>query len=228
MILPRSLLYVAIGAGVAGGLYAGYAIWHPRRIVETYAPQVRQKDSSLVLERKPDATAKPAHTIPKGAKVERVVSVTVQPRPLIDSTYSPAQKPGDNPATVRPATSSDTAPANSKPASGCSCDPITVDLTLVREKNGMRRVIASSKTADVTGGVDIPVESAEPQRKLKWSVGPLWLSNEHQMLPTSMMPDGGFITRDFGPLRAIGSVFRYQLPDGKYERAGQIAIGIRF
>lgn len=67
-------------AGLCAGTSAGWMLWKPKTLkAETYAPPSRQPDGSLVLERKPNPKAKPAHVIPAGAVVERVASVTVRP-----------------------------------------------------------------------------------------------------------------------------------------------------
>lgn len=56
-------------------------LWRPEPPKqETFLSSHRQEDNSLVLERRPDAKAKPVHQIPKGAKVERIGQATVQPQ----------------------------------------------------------------------------------------------------------------------------------------------------
>jgi hypothetical protein len=72
--LAASLIFVA-------GIGTGWTLWRPKPPkVEAYAPEKLQADGSLVLERKPQPDARPAHEIPKGAKLERVVQVQVKPR----------------------------------------------------------------------------------------------------------------------------------------------------
>jgi hypothetical protein len=71
------LLSFFIGALVGA---AGVALYlRPAKVAETAEPSARQADGSLIAERKPDAARKPGHTIPQGAKVERDISITVQP-----------------------------------------------------------------------------------------------------------------------------------------------------
>lgn len=74
---------LSIAAAVALVIYTllvGWYLYGPKAPVpETYAPETRQADGSLALERKPSATAKPKHQVPTGFKVERVIEVTVQP-----------------------------------------------------------------------------------------------------------------------------------------------------
>jgi hypothetical protein len=58
---------------------------------------------------------------------------------------------------------------------GKPCPPVTVDMTLIREPDGMRRVLASSPDGQVVGGLDIPVESSAPPAEPKrWAVGMSW------------------------------------------------------
>jgi len=131
---------------VTGGLYAGWSLYGPAPVKpETYAPQARQQDGSLALERKPDAQARPKHVIPKGATVERVVQVNIQP---------------DTPTTAKP----DDSPVQ--------CPPVTVDLSIVKMPDDTRRVIASSPNGEVVGGVDIPVVATAPvSAPPKWAAG---------------------------------------------------------
>jgi hypothetical protein len=165
-------------AGGLVGLALGYQLWgDDMRIVETAAPEVRQKDSSLVLERRPDPTAKPVHAIPKGATVERVVTVTVQPSPSSTLPIFPRKSGVDNSgADVSKSVDliHDTPTRIGNRDSLCSCAPVHVDLSLVREANGMRRVIASARGGTILGGVDVPVESAAPEKRFKWALGPSW------------------------------------------------------
>jgi hypothetical protein len=131
---------LTVGAGTAGtlaGLWLG--LWlgvdTGKTVMETPAPAVRQSDGSLVLQRVPDATAKPKQIIPSGGTVERIVQVTVQPRPIV-----PTLTKGDLSPDL--------------PVSG---PPITVDMTLVGMPDGSKRVVVSSPDGTATGGIDIPV-----------------------------------------------------------------------
>ena len=118
------------------GLLAGSGVtyWWDHRTgkTETAAPEVRQKDNSLVLERKPGATIHKPNLM-KGIKVERQIEVNIQPN-----------------------------------AQGC---PIcTADLTVVESHDGSRRVIASSPTGTVLGGLDVPMMPRPAPEKL-WAGG---------------------------------------------------------
>jgi hypothetical protein len=136
--LLLSLATLAAGFGLAWWLFAA-----PTPKPEPAAAAVTQADGSLVIERAAQAPkTKPVHATPKGAKVERVVQVKVQPR-----AADPA------------------APAASVPK------PVTVDLSLVRLPDQTRRVIASSPDGDIVGGLDIPVEPVPYVAPRPWAAG---------------------------------------------------------
>jgi hypothetical protein len=199
---------IAWALAFAAGLGTGWTLWRPETPKpETYAPPVRQPDGSLVLERKPQEDAKPAQTVPKGAKVERIVQVTVQPH----------ASPVLSPPSVSGASDSANAPARPP------CPPVRVDLTLVRMPDQSRRVLASSPDGQVIGGVDIPVEAAVPQRALKWAAGPSWNPSDRTF--------GAWIERDAGFLRLGADLYQVREPlaaGGRTTWAGFIRAGIRF
>ncbi len=67
--------------------------------------------------------------------------------------------------TVQPAAAS----------AGEPCPPVSVDMSLVREPDGSRRLLASSPDGTIIGGVDVPVESAAlPPKPLRWGAGLSW------------------------------------------------------
>lgn len=135
--------WIATVVVAALALAGGWWMWRPAPVVETVAPAVTQEDGSKILERKPKADAKPAHKVPRGAKVERIEQVTVQGQGLV----MPSGEVKD-------------------------CPPVTVDMTVVREADGAKRVIASSPDGQIIAGVDIPVETAAPPPEPpKWAAG---------------------------------------------------------
>jgi hypothetical protein len=180
-------------------------LWRPKTPKpEIYAPPVRQQDGSLVLERKPQEDAKPAQAVPKGAKVERIVQVVVQP----SQPVPPASLPPSGSVALEP----------NRP-----CPPVRVDLTLVRLPDQSRRVVASSPDGVVIGGVDIPVETAVPQRVMKWAVGPSWNPADRTF--------GAWIERDAGFLRIGADLYQVREPltaGGRTTWTGFIRVGIRF
>lgn len=145
-MITRLQLVITIAVGL---LLAGFGIgWYFFRPSppppEVYAPAEVQLDRSRVLERKPQANVRPPHKVPSGAKVERVVRVSVAPKEL------------DLTAAADHST---------------ECPTLDVDLSLVRLPDDSRRVIASSSNGRVVGGMDIPVETAAPYKELKWAWG---------------------------------------------------------
>lgn len=145
----------ALIVAFAAGMGAEWAIQRPNQVAtETPAPEVRQADDSLMLAKQPDPNAKPAHQIPAGAKVEQIVSVTVIP-----SAEAMPQTDGFDLQDV------------GSPASAMPCPPVRVDLTLIRQSDQTRRVIASSPDGRVVGGIDVPVDVPDKPRPTKWGAG---------------------------------------------------------
>lgn len=157
----RYALVVSLALGVIVGLTTGWTLWSPKkRVQEVYAPAIRNEDKSLVLEKKPMADAKPAQQVPKGAVVERVVYVEVQPHG--PSTEVHPTTPGS--IVTEPQVTPSSLPS-----------PIRVDLTLYRLQDGTKRVVASSPDGEVVGGLDVPVEAARPvPKELKWAAGAVY------------------------------------------------------
>lgn len=196
-------LYLALAVGLA--LLVAWGCWElwkptPRR-PEVYHPAVAQSDGSVVLETKPDPTAKPKQVIPKGAKVERTASVTVQPT----ATITPPVVHGGYYNY-----------SSSQPVAATPCPPVTVDLSLVRMPDQSRRVVASSPDGAVVGGVDIPVEDAAPPPAPKlWAAG---------IAVDPLRRTGGvFVDRDLGFLRLGAQLNQRELgglPDQLWIKAG--------
>lgn len=127
-------------------VFAGAVWWimRPAPVIETAAPAQRQVDGSLILER-------------------QLTTPTAQPK---QQTPRRAKVERIASVTVQP----DAPP----PASGKPCPPVTVDLSLIRERDGGRRILASSPDGEVIGGLDIPVEpNTMPQAK-RWAAGLSW------------------------------------------------------
>ena len=139
--MNRNFAFSIITASVIG-IVGGWWFTRPVPVVETYAPPVIQADGSTIAERKPDAKAKPKHVLPKGTKLERVIHIEAQGQGILLAS-----------GEVK------------------TCPRVTVDLSLVREQNGMKRVIASSPDGEIMGAVDIPVETAAPVESHPWAAG---------------------------------------------------------
>jgi hypothetical protein len=144
---------LAAGLIFAAGIGLGWKIFRPKPVatVEVAMPAARQADGSLILERAPDANAKPAQQIPKGAKVERIERIVV--RPTAPSTSAAATAPTSGPG---------------QPAAAIPGLPptMTLDETILRMPDESSRVVVSSPDGTILSGVDMPVSPApqEPQR----------------------------------------------------------------
>ena len=132
----------------AGGLAAGYRLYHSESVLEGYALPVVQKDGSVVLTRDPEA--KPDAPAPKlPGKVERTVVVKVKPKP---EKKEPVKPDANGLCPV------------------LECPALTVRLDLIQQDEG-RRVVASSPDGDIVGGIDIPVEKWIKRNSNVWAAG---------------------------------------------------------
>jgi hypothetical protein len=83
----KRLLYAAWGASaaacIAAGLGLGWLLWgKPSPLEGGPAPERRQADGSLVIERAPaERLPAPPHALPEGAREERRVKVVLTPEP---------------------------------------------------------------------------------------------------------------------------------------------------
>lgn len=129
---------------VAGGAALALYLSHPKNVQETAKPAEVQPDGSLILERTiTTPAAKPKQQVPKGAKVERVGSITVQ---------------GETPKEIKACTA-------------VECPPATIETSLVRLPDGSKRVLVSSPDGTILKGVDIPVETQETPEPKVWAAG---------------------------------------------------------
>lgn len=214
-ILPAGALVL----GLALGLGLGWKLYRPKPApVETAAPAVRQKDQSLVLERKPEAKPEPKHELPRGAKLERQIQVTVLPSIPTDARKIPGSgslpEIPDNSIPVQSASNNGQSVGNTD-NSGQS-RAITVDLSLVKMPDGTQRVIASSDQGTVIGGLDVPVQGPMPTAKpLRWSGSVLrgYDAYKHQAVW------GAAITYSRGPFVVTG---------GAIGQTAFVGIGVQF
>lgn len=171
-----SMAVVGFGAFMAG-----------RSSVERLVPEVtkplparEQADGSLVLERDPDPAREPApHAIPAGHVEERRISVHVQPDVIRKSDTT------NTDVSVTPA---------------CECKPVRVDLSLVRDTDGGRRVIASSPDGRILGGLDVPIAADSIFRNREWAAGVSY--NPFDGTP------GAWIERDVGRIRVGADLYQ--------------------
>lgn len=143
--------------GIALGLLICYQLWHvePRPSTEPVRPAAVQSDGSVLVARVPVAEpGPPPHKLPAGAKEERRVRVVVQP------LSSESRSLSSNPDSL----DKDHFAGVGKMV--CSCDPIAVDLSLVRERDGTSGIVASADggTVDARASVDIPIlQDSQPE-----------------------------------------------------------------
>ncbi len=202
-MIPRAWIIPlgAAGLGLVVGLGLGWNLWKPGPLrPETYALEIRQKDGSLILERRPQPLREAIRTVlapslPQGAVLERLVSATVRPWPTTLPEI-PAATPG---AIV--------------------CPPVKVNLALVRMPDQTRRVIASSPDGEVVGGMDIPIEPASVVRDLRNAVG---------MSFHGQRTYGLWAERDYGPIRIGADVAQQRVPGGGVTPFWGIRFGVRW
>ncbi len=201
-------IWYGVAFGLVAGLGLGWGLWKPRRIVETPAVEVRNKDSSLTLERRPDPSARPSHSTPSGV-LERVVRITVKGDsfPVTDTLWLPAPKDSVPRGTPEPIIRTVLVDP----------PPLEIELSLVREGNQMRRVTASVKGGKVLGGIDIPVESATPLTLPRWAAGATYERESRTY--------GAFATRDIGPVRILLAA---DLPRANAGVTARVGVGLRW
>lgn len=90
------------------------------------------------------------------------------------------------------------------------CPPVTVDMTLVREEDGSKRVIASSPDGEVVAGLDIPVETLPVPEARPWAVG--------VSVDPVRQAGGVWVERDIGRVRLGVEV--------NQQRAGSLVPGV--
>lgn len=109
---------------------------------------------------------------------------------------------------------------------GQPCPPVSVDMSLVRESDGSRRLLASSPDGTIVGGVDVPVESAaSPAEPKRWAAGLSWSPSSETA--------GVWIERDV-PLFSVAARVGLDLnqnrptPSSTTEASVRLRVGIAF
>lgn len=147
---------------------------------------------------------------------------------VLERRPDPAAKPKQQiprKAKVERVTQVTVQPDASAPSAGKPCPPVTVDLTLIREPDGMRRVLASSPDGEVVGGIDVPVETAAPPPEPKrWAVGLSWSPVDSTA--------GLWIERDvpvFGQVVRVGAdINQVRESPHSYDVEARLRLGIAF
>lgn len=195
---------VAVGAATAGmiaGLSLGWGLWSGVKTPtpESYAKEIRQKDGSIIAERKPGAL-QPAAEIPKGATVERVVKVTLRPS---------ATPTGDT-----------AIPGSGAPS---ATGEVTLDLSLVQLADGSHRAIVSSTDGTIRAAVDSPTSTEAPTKPRVWALGAVvgvGQAGEHTR--------GLFLERDLGPWRVGVDILRRTHLQQSPSWEGLVRVGLRW
>lgn len=221
-LLLKFKYYILLAVAV---LTAAWWAWSPTpKKPEVYAPQQQQIDGSVVLEKKPQSDAKPAAAIPKGSTLIRKASITVQakvPTATISGTFNIESILKQEKAMAAPVIApDDKQPAEQLMEVSQDCPPVTVDLSLVEMPDKSQRVVASSADGNILGGVDIPVQNAEPQPDPKlWAAG-VMISTDQNL--------GVFVDRDLGFLRLGAQINTTNGSNGVNGIEAWGKIGIRF
>lgn len=126
-----------------------------------------------------------AAAVPAGTKPVRTAEIRVKARPAVGS------------------------------GAGCSCDQVTVNTTLVRERDGAQRLVVSSPDGEVVDAVDSPLESLQIQRQTPWAAGATYGTGART---------GMFLDRDVGPFRVGAEVDQA----GGEEWQARVRVGWRF
>lgn len=190
--------------------------WHlwgrtPTVLPATAKPAVVQRDGSLIVAVAPDATAKSKASIPIGAKVERVVRVSLQAKTPVQTITGSVEVSEIRTAMQElklsdvPRAQTVTEPsATAVPACEITCTqykPVDLELSIVRLPDNSRRIIATAENGDILSAVDIPVEDAKPAPEpKKWSAGVVGNPFRHTL--------GVFVDRRYGWLTIGGEIMQ--------------------
>ena len=145
--MKTKIIILAVGLGL--GYWLGYSRYSPKPIQESNAPEIRQADGSLVLERNISETRipkKPPIMPFAGSEWIRHTEVTIKP----------------NASLI---------------ASNGEIKPIVVKLDLIRLSDKTYRVIANAENGEVMGGIDVPIETTHYPDPPKWAAGGIVLNN---------------------------------------------------
>ena len=95
--------------------------------------------------------------------------------------------------------------------------PADIDINLLEMPDGSGRILVSSSTGTITGGIDIPRKPTRPE--LKWAAGGMYSPGQRSY--------GVFADRDLGPWRVGLEVVQTQV-QGLRSIDAWVKVGIRF
>lgn len=181
--MPLNIKLIVAGIilviGLALGFYGGYKLYAPTAAVNIERPTVEvvQADGSKILAKAPADHVKAPMEIPKGGKVERVVTFSVKQKASVE-----AQK----------------GPTSASVSKDEQCPPIDVSIALVSNPDQSRSVIVKSDNGEIVGGLDIPnLDVSIPKPEKKWAAGISYNSDKQ---------GGVWVDRDLGPFRVGAEV----------------------
>ena len=149
--LQRAWPFIKAASLIALGFVAGWGLYHPRLApYQGHADAIRQADGSLIAQRdtvtaREAAKLPNAPQLPKGAKLERAISATIQ-------LHSLPGLPKDAPLPQ-----------------------VHIDASLVKMSDGGERVVIKSPDGDVVSATDLvvaPPRGLSAERG--WGVGGFW------------------------------------------------------
>lgn len=190
------VLVLAVGVGIGVGYWLNKP---PPPKPETYKPEVKQADGSLILERTPiDAKTitPPPMTLPSGTHESRRIGIDIRP------------------------TAAPSVPVGAPPGTAPTCPKVHVDVSLAKEKDGSMRAVVKSPDGEVVGGQDIPIDWVTQPREWRYAAGAIYNPLDKNY--------GVFLHRDFSRLRVGAEVFQQRRITGGNSVSGQVIVGIRW
>lgn len=178
----------ALVIGFTGGLLVAWQLWHPR-------PAPIETHASAVQLPKSGAIA-----------IERKPSATPPPK------IAAAAKELNRKAKLTRATTLTVQPTQA------GCDPLDIDLGLVKLPDNTSRMVVRSDNATVTGGTDMPIITEQVIKEMKWAVGAAYSPDQRTY--------GAAVDYDFSRVR-IGGTLR-TLPDRAKGVSSEVRFLIRF
>lgn len=194
-------------AGVVLGLGLFWKMWHQPPIVEGEAIERQLPSGAVLMQRDPQAEAPKevnAAARESGGMLERAIHLTVQPKsiPALATTAPPAPYP---PVAEEP----------ERPAPGCTCAPVELDLGLVRMPDDTRRVVARAHGGEILSALDIPIGPTVRRAETRWSAGLTYDALHREF--------GAFLDRDISRVR-----FGFELQQRFGGVAAILRAGVRF
>lgn len=190
----RVILLLIFGAMCgAGGFWAGYEWRDSLTRTESVTPAAERRidDGAVVLERSPRGTA-----------AER----ELPPVPIPDGATAERR--------VRVIIQPIPVPVECPQPPKC-----IVDLALIREGDG-RRVVATSPTGAILGGLDVPLIPLELPAQARWAAGVSYNPFEGAA--------GAWLERDVGPAVLGLDVYQRRIDGREPDLAARIRVGWRF